>query len=396
MTVLRNYWMYEAQDGTDSRSSRAALAQGLWPRFPGMPGASAVRVAAAPARYAARPRRAQRQRQPCAIDESHDARSARSGSRCSPSRTRRDAGRRPLGRHAGRAADRRRPCPRRPRDRARRCRGDRRAGSTPGSTIRRSTASSPPAAPASPAATSRPRRSTRVADKEIPGFGELFRWLSYATIGTSTIQSRASACVARGTYIFALPGSTGAVKDGWDGILAQPARQPPQALQLRRADAAAAGAVIPEWMLIAALRRPWTIDIRGAGTGFRSRLRMCRRCGRAEERRPPSPWMARGRGHCVLRRTQPPISIPPCRARRRPRGRRPPNALRHSGAWPLQRQSAHGRMPPDSERNPPANARNPPAIAGWLRSGRQRELAPRRSRWRSPPCPILSRDRRGR
>ena len=59
-----------------------------------------------------------------------------------------------------------------------------------------------------------------VQDKEIPGFGELFRYLSYAKIGTSTIQSRATACVARGTYIFALPGSTGAVRDGWDGILA--------------------------------------------------------------------------------------------------------------------------------------------------------------------------------
>ncbi len=58
-----------------------------------------------------------------------------------------------------------------------------------------------------------------VQDKEIPGFGELFRWLSYEKIGTSTIQSRACACVSRGTYIFALPGSTGAVKDGWDGIL---------------------------------------------------------------------------------------------------------------------------------------------------------------------------------
>jgi molybdenum cofactor biosynthesis protein B len=65
-----------------------------------------------------------------------------------------------------------------------------------------------------------PEALERVADKMIPGFGELFRWLSYAKIGTSTIQSRAAACVARGTYIFALPGSTGAVKDGWDGILA--------------------------------------------------------------------------------------------------------------------------------------------------------------------------------
>jgi molybdenum cofactor biosynthesis protein B len=65
-----------------------------------------------------------------------------------------------------------------------------------------------------------PEALERVADKMIPGFGEIFRWLSYQTIGTSTVQSRASACVARGTYIFALPGSTGAVKDGWDGILA--------------------------------------------------------------------------------------------------------------------------------------------------------------------------------
>ncbi|MCU6452934.1 molybdenum cofactor biosynthesis protein B [Sphingomonas sp. A2-49] len=64
-----------------------------------------------------------------------------------------------------------------------------------------------------------PEAVERVASKMIPGFGELFRWLSYAKIGTSTIQSRACACVARGTYIFALPGSTGAVKDGWDGIL---------------------------------------------------------------------------------------------------------------------------------------------------------------------------------
>ncbi|MEO9130911.1 MAG: molybdenum cofactor biosynthesis protein B [Sphingomonas sp.] len=64
-----------------------------------------------------------------------------------------------------------------------------------------------------------PEAIERIQDKPIPGFGELFRWLSYRTIGTSTIQSRACACVTRGTYIFALPGSTGAVKDGWDGIL---------------------------------------------------------------------------------------------------------------------------------------------------------------------------------
>ena len=65
-----------------------------------------------------------------------------------------------------------------------------------------------------------PEAFARVWDKEIAGFGELFRWLSYAKIGTSTVQSRACAGVARGTYLFALPGSTGAVKDGWDDILA--------------------------------------------------------------------------------------------------------------------------------------------------------------------------------
>jgi molybdopterin adenylyltransferase len=65
-----------------------------------------------------------------------------------------------------------------------------------------------------------PEAFAEVCEKDIPGFGELFRMLSYQTIGTSTIQSRACAGVARGTYLFALPGSTGAVKDGWDGILA--------------------------------------------------------------------------------------------------------------------------------------------------------------------------------
>ncbi|MCJ2178019.1 molybdenum cofactor biosynthesis protein B [Novosphingobium album (ex Hu et al. 2023)] len=66
-----------------------------------------------------------------------------------------------------------------------------------------------------------PEALDRVKEKDIPGFGELFRWLSYKTIGTSTVQSRAMAVVSRGTYIFALPGSNGAVKDGWDGILAE-------------------------------------------------------------------------------------------------------------------------------------------------------------------------------
>lgn len=66
-----------------------------------------------------------------------------------------------------------------------------------------------------------PEALDQVKEKDIPGFGELFRWLSFETIGTSTIQSRACAVIAGGTYIFALPGSNGAVKDGWDGILAE-------------------------------------------------------------------------------------------------------------------------------------------------------------------------------
>ncbi|MDE2405990.1 MAG: molybdenum cofactor biosynthesis protein B [Sphingomonadales bacterium] len=64
-----------------------------------------------------------------------------------------------------------------------------------------------------------PEALDRVKEKDIPGFGELFRWISYGTIGTSTIQSRACAVLSRGTYIFALPGSNGAVRDGWDRIL---------------------------------------------------------------------------------------------------------------------------------------------------------------------------------
>ncbi|HWL82784.1 MAG TPA: molybdenum cofactor biosynthesis protein B [Roseomonas sp.] len=64
-----------------------------------------------------------------------------------------------------------------------------------------------------------PEAFARVLEKQIEGFGELFRMLSYQKIGTSTIQSRALGGVAGGTYLFALPGSTGAVKDGWDDIL---------------------------------------------------------------------------------------------------------------------------------------------------------------------------------
>jgi molybdopterin adenylyltransferase len=58
-----------------------------------------------------------------------------------------------------------------------------------------------------------------VYEKEIAGFGELFRFLSYQKVGTSTIQSRATAGVAGGTYLFALPGSPGACRDGWTDII---------------------------------------------------------------------------------------------------------------------------------------------------------------------------------
>lgn len=64
-----------------------------------------------------------------------------------------------------------------------------------------------------------PEAFASLYEKPIEGFGELFRMLSYQKIGTSTLQSRASAGVARGTYLFSIPGSPGACKDAWDDIL---------------------------------------------------------------------------------------------------------------------------------------------------------------------------------
>ena len=64
-----------------------------------------------------------------------------------------------------------------------------------------------------------PEALEEIKDKDIPGFGELFRLISYKKIGASTIQSRAMAVLAKGTYIFALPGSSGAVTDAWEDIL---------------------------------------------------------------------------------------------------------------------------------------------------------------------------------
>jgi len=64
-----------------------------------------------------------------------------------------------------------------------------------------------------------PEAIEEIADKHIPGFGEVFRTISLKTVGTSSIQSRASAVLSNGKYIFALPGSSGGVTDAWDGIL---------------------------------------------------------------------------------------------------------------------------------------------------------------------------------
>ena len=64
-----------------------------------------------------------------------------------------------------------------------------------------------------------PEAVDEIADKHIPGFGEVFRTLSLKTVGTSSIQSRACAALANGKYIFALPGSSGGVTDAWEGIL---------------------------------------------------------------------------------------------------------------------------------------------------------------------------------
>jgi molybdenum cofactor biosynthesis protein B len=64
-----------------------------------------------------------------------------------------------------------------------------------------------------------PEAIEEITDKQIPGFGEVFRTISLKTVGTSAIQSRACAVLANGKYVFALPGSSGGVTDAWDGIL---------------------------------------------------------------------------------------------------------------------------------------------------------------------------------
>ena len=64
-----------------------------------------------------------------------------------------------------------------------------------------------------------PEAVSAIASKHIDGFGELFRQVSFEKIGTSAIQSRAVAALINSTYVFCLPGSTGACKDGWDEIL---------------------------------------------------------------------------------------------------------------------------------------------------------------------------------
>jgi molybdopterin adenylyltransferase len=90
---------------------------------------------------------------------------------------------------------------------------------------------------------STPEALAPLFDKDILGFGELFRQLSYAEIGASTIQSRALAGLANATLVFALPGSSNAVRTGWEKILHHPARRDLPSLQLRRADTAIPGAL---------------------------------------------------------------------------------------------------------------------------------------------------------
>ena len=70
-----------------------------------------------------------------------------------------------------------------------------------------------------PGRDSTPEAVKKILDKEIPGFGEIFRYVSYKKIGTSSLQSRAIAGLANGKFIFALPGSPGACKDAWNDIL---------------------------------------------------------------------------------------------------------------------------------------------------------------------------------
>ena len=64
-----------------------------------------------------------------------------------------------------------------------------------------------------------PEAVDKIKDKYIPGFGEIFRYISYKKIGSSSIQSRAIACLAKKTFIFSLPGSPGACKDAWENII---------------------------------------------------------------------------------------------------------------------------------------------------------------------------------
>lgn len=64
-----------------------------------------------------------------------------------------------------------------------------------------------------------PEALNNVKEKDIPGFGEIFRYISYKKIGTSSLQSRASACIANKKFVFSLPGSPSACKDAWEGII---------------------------------------------------------------------------------------------------------------------------------------------------------------------------------
>jgi molybdenum cofactor synthesis domain-containing protein len=113
-------------------------------------------------------------------------------------------------------------------------------------------------------------------DKRMEGFSTLFHQISFEKIGTSTLQSRATAGLIGTTFVFCLPGSPGACKDGWDGILATPARLPAHALQFRGDHAAARRA--PK------ARRAITALVRSAASAFASGSMGWARCVRERSR----------------------------------------------------------------------------------------------------------------
>ena len=99
-----------------------------------------------------------------------------------------------------------------------------------------------------------PEALEAIFEKRMDGFSEVFHRISYDKIGTSTIQSRATGGVVNATFVFVLPGSPGACKDAWDGILKAAARLPPHALQFRGNHAAPGRASAPRRQIAPAIQ----------------------------------------------------------------------------------------------------------------------------------------------